>query len=198
MVERRALKALTDKQRRFVEEYMVDLNATQAAVRAGYSPKKTGLYTTLMGLAHVRAAVDEALAQKAARSRLSADAVLEELGKVAFANMLDFVRPGEGGAPVLDLRLVERDAGAAISKIAIEYFDGEVDKPRIKSVQLTLADKTRALREIARHLGLYREKVDLEVSAGPRRTVFVVTGVPRAEDGAVAGRVELAGPPIGS
>lgn len=182
-----ALKALTDRQRRFVEEYMVDLNATQAAVRAGYSPRKTGLYTQLFGLPHVRAAVEAALAEKAERSRIDAERVLEELGKIAFANMLDYVRAGPDGAPVVDLARIERDAGAAIQRISIEYFrDGEAGEgrgaggPQVRRVQVTLADKRAALREIARHLGLYRDKIEL--STPQNRPIYVVTGVPRAGD----------------
>jgi phage terminase small subunit len=86
-------KPLTDRQRRFVEEYVVDMNATAAAVRAGYSRKSSGLYTTLMGNAHVLAAVEAALARKRARSEIDADRVLVELGRVAFANLLDFFQP---------------------------------------------------------------------------------------------------------
>src|SRR3954466_1482127 len=89
----RAMKPLTDQQRRFVEEYLVDCNASAAAVRAGYSRKSSGLYSTMMSNRAVVAAVADGLAAKRARSDVDADRVLAELARVAFANVLDFFGP---------------------------------------------------------------------------------------------------------
>ena len=114
----RPLKPLTDQQRRFVEEYLVDCNASAAAVRAGYSRKSSGLYSTMMSNRAVVAAVEDGLAKKRARSEVDADRVLAELARVAFANVLDFL--GEDGR--IDLRALSRDAGAAVARISVEYF----------------------------------------------------------------------------
>ena len=114
----RALKPLTDQQRRFVEEYLVDCNASAAAVRAGYSRKSSGLYSTMMSNRAVVAAVEDGLARKRARSEVDADRVLAELARVAFANVLDFF--GEDGR--IDLRALSRDAGAAVARVSVEYF----------------------------------------------------------------------------
>jgi phage terminase small subunit len=230
----RKLKALTDRQRRFVEEYVVDMNASAAAVRAGYSPKSSGLYSTMMSNQAVVAAVEDALAVKRARSEVDADRVLAELARVAFANVLDFVGP-DGR---VDFAALSRDAGAAVSRVSVEYFEGRDSKGRspvleptplgasaespspggegcvsalappgstasspppqggegcaspepavkVKRVTVTLADKTAALRQISRNLGLdpsfakASEGKPEEEDDGMVMINRLVTGVPR-------------------
>ena len=213
----RPLKALNDRQRRFVEEYVVDMNASAAAVRAGYSKKSSGLYSTMMSNRAVVAAVEDALARKRARSEVDADRVLAELARVAFANVLDFV----GADGRVDLTGLSRDAGAAVSRVSVEYFEGAAppppslklrrtsrspkasrpsqegegcasSAPAVKRVTLTLADKTAALKQISRNLGLeasfakassYAEASEDGPDEGEREMVYVVqTGVPRWDD----------------
>lgn len=163
---------------------MVDLNATAAAVRAGYSPRTTGLYTTLMGLPHVRAAVDAALAEKRLRSAITGDQILLELARLGFSNMMDYLEPGDDGGLAVDMAKVSRDAGAAIQRVSVEYFRDPEGAPtgQVRRVQLTLADKGAALREIAKHLGLYRERLEIAVAPREPEMLTVVTGVPRADD----------------
>ncbi|WP_375453727.1 terminase small subunit [uncultured Methylobacterium sp.] len=76
--------AITDKQRRFVEEYLVDLNATQAAIRAGYSEDTARQQGhRLLTDADISDAVAEAQAARAARVQVTADQVLRELVDIA-------------------------------------------------------------------------------------------------------------------
>ncbi len=81
---------LTEKQKRFVEEYLVDLNATQAAIRAGYSPKTA--YSTgqrLLKNVEVQAAIQAAIKEREKRTQVTQDMVVEELRTVAFAQAAD-------------------------------------------------------------------------------------------------------------
>lgn len=82
--------ALTAKQQRFVEEYLVDLNATQAAIRAGYSEKNADkIGSELLGKTGVAEAVQEAMAKRSAKTGLTAEKVLadlEELRKMALSD----------------------------------------------------------------------------------------------------------------
>lgn len=72
--------ALTPKQQRFVEEYVLDLNATQAAIRAGYSANHADVQgPRILGYAGVKAAIDAALAKRTERTGLTADWVLDQL-----------------------------------------------------------------------------------------------------------------------
>src|ERR1051325_5148365 len=81
-------RVLPPRQARFVEEYLVDLNATQDAIRAGYSADNAGkIGPGLVGKTRVAAAMSEAQAARSARTQITADRVLEELAAVAFAHM---------------------------------------------------------------------------------------------------------------
>lgn len=79
--------ALTEKQKRFVEEYIIDLNGAQAAIRAGYSPK-TACCIASENLAKpaIQAALQQAIQERSKRTEVTADRVLEELAAVAFAD----------------------------------------------------------------------------------------------------------------
>lgn len=76
---------LTPKQRRFIDEYLIDLNATQAAIRAGYSQKTADrIGPELLGKTCVQAAIQGAMSKRQKRTGITQDKVLEEIGKVAF------------------------------------------------------------------------------------------------------------------
>ena len=107
-------KSLTPKQQRFVEEYLVDLNATQAAIRAGYS-KKTAKETGYENLTKpdIQSAVSAAMEERSKRTEVDADWVLKRLARLADATMADFwdLFPHElRGAP--DPKIVFQDAPA--------------------------------------------------------------------------------------
>ena len=136
-------KKLTPKQRAFVAEYLVDLCATQAAIRSGYSVKTAGwIGPQLLTKTHIAAEIEKAMANREKRTLVTADAVITELAKIGFSNMQDYV--GESFS-VQDIQGLTRDQAAAIQEITI---DG--DKIRFK-----LADKRAALVDIGRHLGIF-------------------------------------------
>ena len=81
---------LTEKQKRFVYEYLIDLNATQAAIRAGYSPKTAySMGQRLLKKVEIQAAIQEAMSERQKRTEITQDKVLEEIGKVAFHDAAD-------------------------------------------------------------------------------------------------------------
>src|SRR5215469_1569992 len=83
---------LTPKQSRFVEEYLVDLNGKQAAIRAGYSPKTAEVQASrLLRYAQVQAALKAAMEARSKRTQITADRVVTELAKLAFANLGDYL-----------------------------------------------------------------------------------------------------------
>ena len=86
---------MTDKQARFCEEYMIDLNATQAAIRAGYSPKTANEQAArLLANVSIQNRIAQLQAEQSRRTGVSADRVVRELAKVA-ANMVDAVLTGK-------------------------------------------------------------------------------------------------------
>jgi phage terminase small subunit len=92
---------LSARARRFVEEYLVNLNATQAAARAGYkNPNKLGpLQLVKVG---IRAAIGAAMAARSERTELTADAVVTELARIAFSRLDDFATWGPDGVELGD------------------------------------------------------------------------------------------------
>ena len=82
--------SLTDRQERFCEEYLLDLNATQAAIRAGYSPESARVTACrMLTNANIQAEIQEKKAQRTARAESDGDMVIAELEKLGFAPLCD-------------------------------------------------------------------------------------------------------------
>ena len=83
---------MTKKQKRFIEEYLIDLNATQAAIRAGYSPDTAkAIGCENLTKLDIRAHIDRAMAERSKRTGVNADRVVRELAKIAFVNAADVI-----------------------------------------------------------------------------------------------------------
>ncbi|KKL07859.1 hypothetical protein LCGC14_2581770, partial [marine sediment metagenome] len=108
---------LTPKQRRFAEEYLLDLNAVQAAVRAGYTKATASSQAAqLLKKPAVRKLVDELVAERSKRTQITTDRVLEELAHLAFSSR-DHYEGGEGGVPLTLKKDAPPGAMRAISSI---------------------------------------------------------------------------------
>jgi len=150
---------LTPKQARFVEEYLIDLNGKQAAVRAGYAAKAAEVQASrLLRNAKVRVALEDAMLARSKRTAVNADRVLTEFARLAFANMRDYWPPG---GETIDLHRLDQDRAAAVAEITINET---VDPAGVlhRRTRLKLHDKKGALDSLARHLGMF---VDREVTA---------------------------------
>jgi phage terminase small subunit len=165
---------LSKKQELFVSEYLVDLNAAQAAVRAGYSRRdaRNAGYRNLRQ-PQVRTAIDKAQAPRLAKLALDADTVLAELARIAQANILDYMRFDENGTPIVDLSRLDRETAAALSEVVVEEFlAARPGRPAVRRIRFRLHDKLAALDKLARHFGLLRDRVSLEnpdsAEAGPQ------------------------------
>jgi len=146
--------ALTAKQQRFVEEYLVDLNATQAAIRAGYSVKNADkIGPELLGKTRVAEAIKQAMAKRSRRTGINQDRVLRELATIAFADMADFVQVVDDGSKVVALELdkIPPDKRGAIASI----------KQGANGIDVKLNDKVKALELLGRHLGMYNDRLQL-------------------------------------
>jgi phage terminase small subunit len=144
-----------------VREYLVDLNGTQAAIRAGYSPATADVQASqLLRFPKVAAAVSEALAARQRRCDVTADRVLLELARIAYADVrLLFDANGQLRAP-RDLDPAIAPAIASIEVVTKSLGDGEVEYVH----KIRLAPKVDALKTLAQHLGLLRMKVDVEAA----------------------------------
>lgn len=148
--------ALTPKQERFVAEYLVDLNATQAAIRAGYakgSADVTG--SRLLGKASVAAAIQAGKAVQLTTAGIRADRVLEELGRIGFVDMRGFWDERGNLKDIKDLDEIQGAvlAGFEVIKKNAAAGDGVVDTVH----KIKVWDKPKALETLARHLGLLKD-----------------------------------------
>lgn len=149
---------LTPRQQRFVEEYLVDLNATQAAIRSGYSPKTAGaIGSENLQKPEIADAIAIAKARRSERTEITIDAVLKELAAIGFANAGDFFSWGPDGITVLPKESLTREQQAAVAEVAqTTTKDGG-------SVRVKLHSKADALEKIGRHLGGFGAKVTVGI-----------------------------------
>jgi len=171
--------ALTAKQQRFVDEYLIDLNATQAAIRAGYS-KKTARQIADQNLSKldIKAALEKRMQSRSARTEITQDMVLRELAKIGFSDIRKVIRWGETqvrmvdgeddapedmvpyhGLALIDSTEVDDSTAAAIAEVS-QGRDG---------LKVKLHDKKGALVDIGRHLGMFTAPGHAELDAELKR-----------------------------
>lgn len=227
--------SLTPKQARFVEEYLVDLNATQSAIRAGYSAKTAGQAgERLLRNVEIAAALQEAQAKRSERTEITQDMVLQRWWQLANVDMNDLVeyrreccrhcwgkdfkyqwteqeytreskqaknskKPApdcSGGFGFLSNRAPNAAcpecAGEGKGKIHVKdsrklsgparmAFAGV--KTGKDGLQVLAADREKALENVARHLGMFNDKLDLTTGGDKLNSgVLVVPGVMSEED----------------
>lgn len=151
-------RKLTDKQKKFVEEYLIDLNATQSAIRAGYSPKTANEQgARLLANVSVQEAISKAMAERSRRTGINQDRIVQELARIAFVKITDVVDPdGEINTNASD------DDLACIESYKVEDSDsvnGSSSKREVK-----LASKIKALELLGKHVGMWNDKIQVDVS----------------------------------
>ncbi|MEX2673426.1 MAG: terminase small subunit [Phycisphaeraceae bacterium] len=149
----------TLKQQRFVEEYLVDLNATQAAIRAGYS--KRGARTEgarLLANAGIGAAIQHRMQERAERTQVDTDYVVRRLAAIAGADLRRLFDESGRLRPVTDL---DDDTVASLAAIEVKTMDaGSGITEHV--AKFRLADRVRALELLGKHLGLFVSRVHIE------------------------------------
>ena len=150
------MAGLTAKQQRFVEEYLTDLNATQAAIRAGYSVKNAAkIASQLLDKTRVKNAIDKAIAERSRRTGITQDRVLRELAKVAFVNATDVIN--------MDDATLKGDANredtAAIASVKVKTIPTEAGE--ITEREVKVYDKIKALELLGKHLGMFTDRLNV-------------------------------------
>jgi phage terminase small subunit len=155
--------ALTDKQQRFVEEYLVDLNATQAAIRAGYSEKTAHVIgPENLGKPVIASAIAEAQTERSLRTQVTADMVVKELARIGFSDLRN-VLTSKGA--LIDIQDWDDDTAAAISSVeVVTTHKGDADENGQKIPEyvhkLKVWDKNSALEKLGKHLGMFKDRVE--------------------------------------
>lgn len=141
---------MTDRDRRFVDEYMIDCDAKNAAIRAGYSVKTAKNASAWVRLPNpakprVREMIDRRLAEISRRAGVSTERILRELGKIAFADATDIIDPETGRL----LDAAERSDTAAVAGMRIKHGRGGTE------YEVKFCDKVRALELLGKQLGMF-------------------------------------------
>ena len=167
-------KGLTLRQERFVSEYLIDGNATQAAIRAGLparNPVKAG--SAMLHHREVAAAIERERAAAALRLAISADRVKRELAALAFASIADVAEWGPEGVTLKDKKTVAPQDRAAIAEFFCEKTVAEkTDGATVTAsrTQVRMHSKQRALDALAKLLGLYGSgRAPIGTASGEKR-----------------------------
>ena len=158
---------LTPKRMRFVDEWLIDFNGTQAAIRAGYS-EKTAAATAARLLRNVNIQAEISRRQKDLRRRteVTQERVVMELARVAFADATDFVQ--------VETRIINRGDIEVPLELAVHKETAELSadqraaiasiKQGANGVEIKLHDKIKALELLGRHIGMFNDKLDIKAT----------------------------------
>ena len=150
---------LTEKQRRFCDEYLIDLNATQAAIRAGYSAKTACEQgARLLANVKVQGTIAEHMAERSKRTGVNQDRIVRELAKIAFVNLTDIVDEEgriKSNATDEDLSCLE----------SIKYKESSSDTGDSVEREVKIASKLKALELLGKHVGMWNDKLNVEMDA---------------------------------
>lgn len=150
---------LTPKQEQFCQEYLIDLNGTQAAIRAGYSPKTAKEQASyLLTNINIKNRVAELKAVRQSRVEITQDRVLQEYARLAFHDPRKFFDESGNLKNVTEL---DDDTAAALAGMDVsaeKSEDGQVSFTK----KIKIADKKGALDSVARHLGMFNDKLAVD------------------------------------
>lgn len=152
--------ALRPKHKRFADEYLIDLNATKAAIRAGYSPKSAAQQgSELLKHPKVRAYIDARMAELSRRTGVNQERIIRELARIAFLDPTKLVDMDEATV----LAGATEDDRAAISAVRVKRIptqDGEGVEREIR-----FADKIRALELLGKRFGMWVDRNEVDLNA---------------------------------
>jgi len=146
-------KKLTAKEQEFCKQYLIDLNATQAAIRAGYSQKTANqIGSENLSKLGIQTEIEKLKNERSERTLITADRVLKEIALLAFSNIKDFVKSIDNQITVKDLADISDEAAACIAELS-QSADGRI--------KIKLHNKDSALDKLIKHLGIDRPQVEM-------------------------------------
>ncbi len=150
--------ALKPKQQRFVQEYLIDLNATAAARRAGYSESTAEVigYENLRK-PQIAAAISAAQQERAERTGVTADEVILELKRLGFSRMTDFSSWGPDGVRLKKSEDLTPGQAAAVSEVTETVSESGGNR------KIKLHSKPAALELLGRHLGMFKDSLNINL-----------------------------------
>lgn len=154
---------LTDQQKIFVAEYLKDRNATQAAIRAGYSEETAGSQGgRLLQNVEIRDSIDAGILRLSAKIEITAERVLNELAKMAFVDARNFWNADGSLKQITEL---DDNTAAALAGFeteeAYDHFGKGQSKPTGTIKKIKIADKGINLERLGRYLKLFTDKLEV-------------------------------------
>jgi len=160
---------LTPKQRVFAEEYVLDLNAAQAAVRAGYT-KAQG--ARLMGKPAIRQLVDKLMAERSYETKITHDRLLRELEHVAYSRLDDYRLTNDPENPIVPREGVSSEAMRAVKSIKMTILTRDEESGfSLQKVEFTLHDKMDGIKTGMRYRGMLNDKLTVNVDEELRKVI---------------------------
>ena len=151
---------MTGKQKRFIEEYLVDLNATQAAIRAGYSPDTAGaIGNENLKKPEIRARIDQEMAKRSRRTGINQDRIIRELARIAFVNPADVINTEDA---TLKEDATEDDTAAVLSVKVKTFGEDGVER------EIKMADKIKALELLGKHMGMFQNNLNVAINTSEK------------------------------
>ncbi|MDO4282359.1 MAG: terminase small subunit [Clostridia bacterium] len=156
---------MTDAQKRFCDEYLIDLNATRAYKVAYPNCKKdetaSSAGSRMLGNVKVQNYITEKMQKREKRTEVTQDMVIQELARIAFLDIRKLYNESGGLKNIQD---IDEETVRAISSLeTLEEYDGYGEnREQIGNTQkVKLLDKTKALELLGKHLGMFKDKVEV-------------------------------------
>ena len=149
---------LSEKQKRFCNEYLIDLNATQAAIRAGYSKK------TACSIGHenlykpdIQKYIQERQKALQQKTEITQERILKEFASIAFSDIRKFYENGV----LKSINDIDDEAAAALASVRV--FEERDKRGNLLGIskELKTYDKIKALENLGRHLGMFKDKLEI-------------------------------------
>jgi phage terminase small subunit len=165
-----AMPKLTDRQKVFCKEYIIDFNASRAAHAAGYSTKtaaKTG--SENLQKPEIQGEINRLTAKRTERTEITADRVVQELAKIGFASIDDLGSFTDEGEFILKSSAEMNEAGKA-SINSVSYTSTTAQGITTGTLKVSRNDKIKALELLGRHVGAFNNdesgKTSIKVTIG--------------------------------
>lgn len=158
---------MTPKKLKFAQRYLIHGNGTEAAKEAKYSPRSAHAQACrLLKDADVKAYIAEKRAAIAKKADVTVERIVEELAKIGFSNLADYVYIDESGNPFLDFKDMPEGAMRAVQEITTEvYVEGHgKEAETVKKTKFKLHPKIHALELLGKKLGMFVDKHQHDVT----------------------------------
>lgn len=163
---------LNERQERFCNEYLIDLNATQAAIRAGYSERTAAAQAArLLTNVNIQTYIQQRKQDRVERTEITQDMVLRELALIAFSNAADYAAVVERQAMIEGVLLFDDDGNPVMYRTVEPVLTAELTENQKRALavikkgrdgfEVKPYDKVRALELLGKHLGMFTDKVEM-------------------------------------